>query len=358
MTMGKLNEIFDMMFRMGMNEKKYPLTESEKYEISIVENQHVAGFRYDNVLKEMMRYVEKYIRTTPYHKQKGFMGIKGGFWTFEIPKSITEKITFIENLRVIVHVEDFRAEQDDFSVFGRGITYHSDANKIVDGVLKSETIEVYGLSINKRLCGKSISGNLFHELNHAYEEYKRLEKNDVVNGIDRTVVGYRKKREDFLAKIDKSGLDTETTMFRFLVYRLFDKSELSAASTSTYAYLQSIDGKRENVTRDIQQTQAYQEYNIMKSYLDTLEKHWGEEWWNVKKKLYSNKENLKTQGFKNWFIGYCRILLKRYFHYMTSAAALYYDSHEEKKAPPKVVYSGHMDPPITPKDKKFKWFKK
>lgn len=315
------------------------LSSPELKECYIVEKQHVAGFKYDKVINEIVNYIENYIKNNSYTKRKGILGIEGGYWETTIPNEITQQIDFINNLTIKVTIEDFKKDKTNANTFGTGETHHYKFNDIIDNKINNNTILVNGVSFNKMLSDYSVRNNLYHELNHAYEDYKRLQKINI-NNKGLSMYNLTGEVNNFLHTVKNSGKDENTQRFHDICYRLFDKRELSAASTSTYAYLKSINGKRENIIKDLQHTQAYQEYLYFKVCVKELQKLWGEEWWSHKKNLFNKKQNMSAQSFKNWFINRCRVYLDRYFHYMVTAAALYYDEHEDKKMSPDFVITG------------------
>ena len=138
------------------------------------------------------------------------------------------------------------------------------------------------------------------------------------------------KQQNIIDLIDSSGSDEFTNYFSVIYYRLFDKSELSAAASSTYAYLKTVNGKRGEILKDIRKTQAYQEYQLLKSMLRELKKKNNTTWWDIKKQILWGNNGSSSPEFKNWFLLKAQNYLKKYFHYMMSAAASYYDDSEEK----------------------------
>lgn len=318
-----LNRIKEIMGHVE-NNSSISLSKKELIECQIVEQQHVAGCKYDSVIDEITNYTSSYIQLNPYNKQKGDYGINGGYWNFKIPQMITQKIDFVEILEIIVEVEDFTQKQN--YEHGSGGDYASPVSFIINDKLSQGRIMINAISYNGVLQEYSLRNNLYHEINHTYEQYKRLKNNAQI-----TMFTDNRKYNIFLDKIKKSDDDEFTKMFYFLHYRLFRKSELSAAVSSVYAYLKTINGDRKNIMRDLQKTQAYFEYKNLKNFVENLEKYWGEEWWERKRNLYSKKIEMSPQKFKNWFINRCHVYLNKYFHYMTSAAALYYDRHEPLK---------------------------
>ena len=69
-----LNRIKEIMGHVE-NNSSISLSKKELIECQIVEQQHVAGCKYDSVIDEITNYTSSYIRLNPYNKQKGYYGI-------------------------------------------------------------------------------------------------------------------------------------------------------------------------------------------------------------------------------------------------------------------------------------------
>ena len=302
------------------------LTEAEKKEMLIVEKQHVAGFKYNKVIDEVIDYIEDYIFMSSYNSQTK-TGKKG--WVFTIPSDITRSFDFVNNLTLNVNIIDmpYGEPLNKSLEFGRGDTTVRNNHEIVNGKLNSITIILKGFCVDDELVDYSIRNVLYHELNHAYETWKRqLRYAQTENQGDTFLVASIKANE--LQKNltgDKYGKHMEN-----IFHRLWDKSELSAAATSTYSYLKSVGGIRENLPKDIQHTQAWVEYQTLKEAINDLKNYWVPWFWELYGNLYTRKKGTDPQKFKNWFLKRTNIYLKNYFHYMLSAATLYYDETEEQ----------------------------
>ena len=309
-----------------IEEARKSYTKHELKEMIIVEKQHVAGFKYDNVIDLIVGYIDGYIQINPPIYDR---------WEFTIPTFITKQFDFVHDMTIEVQIINYTLDATNANYHGEGETLFHRNNHIFLNKISDSHIIVGGIAFDNTLVEYSVRNNLYHELNHAYEEYKRTLNNDK-KGMFNHILSYNNMQN----KIAQSGDDDYTKIFQFIHYRLFNNSELSAAASSTYAFLKSIKGKRENLARDLKQTQGFIEYSEIKKYVETLEQFWNEEWWENKRNLYDKKLNITPQAFKNWFIGCCRILLNKYFHYMTSAAALYYNETEEKKTIPTIISTG------------------
>lgn len=307
-----------------INEAHKEYTKQELNEIYIVEKQHVAPFKYGNIIDEIIEYIEDYIFMSNYNLK--FSNGKLG-WKFIIPESITKKIDFIKKLELIVTIVDDDEGETLGSTFGAGDVNFGDYHFISDNKIGYMKINVKGMAIDDELIDYSIRNGIYHELNHAYEAYKRqqhFEDSGDFKVAPRTDASKKQNVQQNLTG-DRYG-----HMMQNIFYRLWDKSELSAAATSTYSYFKSNGGERSHISIDIQNTQAYHEYVRLKEDIEELNKYWDENFWETYKKLYSSKKNKTVQSFKNWFIKRSHQFLSKYFHFMLSAALLYFDENDEK----------------------------
>lgn len=309
-----------------LNEVRKSYTPEELNEAMIVEKQHVAGFKYNDVIDEVIWYIRRYLHNEPYSEQKDG---GGGWWNFEIPSQITRKFDFVSDLVIKVEIEDFEGDDKAANDFGGGETYTKSYEGLVGNTLNGGQFLIRGISYNRTLSDYSIRNNLYHELTHEYENYKRRENLQKI-GEKNSMNSVLRFHNEIIADIDSSGDDNATKVFSFIYYRLFNQSELSAAASSTYAYLKSIKGQRREMLRDLKKTQAYDEYDWMKKQIEALKGVWDEEWWRNKMRIFWKHGVSDPREFKSWFLSHAKDYLKKYFHAMTSAAALYYDETEKK----------------------------
>jgi hypothetical protein len=188
-------------------------------------------------------------------------------------------------------------------------------------------MNIRGVCIDNELLDYSIRNGIYHELNHAYEAYKRQKHFEDSGDFEFTAKNDAQKRLSVQKNLTN---DRYGHMMQNILYRLWDPSELSAGATSTYSFFKSNGGERSHISIDLQNTQAYREYCQLKEDIDTLNQYWNEDFWAKYKDLYSSKKSKTIQSFKNWFIKRSHHFLNKYFHYMLSAASAYYDEIEEK----------------------------
>lgn len=307
-----------------INEAHKEYTNDERKKMLVVEKLHIAAFDYSKVIDEIIEYIEDYIFISDFNSKtsSGKLG-----WKFTIPEYITKKIDFIKKLEINVSVVSLSKEGDTKNKFGEGEINFGDFHFITGGKIGYIKMNIHGISIDDELVDYTIRNTLYHELNHAYEVYRRqetFEDNGDLKVIPSVDADKRKSVQLNLTN-DKYG-----HMMQSIFYRLWDKSELSAAATSVYSFLKSNGGERSRLSIDLLNTQAYHEYILLKEYIDELTKYWGENFWEKYHQLYDKKQNRGTQFFKNWFLKRSRLLLKTYFHYMLSAASAYYEEIEER----------------------------
>lgn len=322
-VLGIMGQTENKVFDAEVESYRKRLNENEAKRLLIVEKQHVAGFPYDKVIDEIVEYIKRYVSISDKNCRFGkYLG-----WKFTIPEYICRKFDFIERLTIDIRVLNLSLDDTSFSDCGMGnCEWDDDTINVQDNKLNEIGIITYGVVRGGELIDYSIKNNLYHELHHAYELYCRFlqyNKNDSF-------------KSDLLAKIDNFNQravnltnDEFGEMMENVLYRLWGFGESSAVASSTYAYLKSVGGERKNLAKDLQNSQAFQEYKELKEQLDRLNKYHGQQFWEAYKQLWDYKKGFSNVAFKNWFIKRSNLLLMNFYHNMLSAAALYYDETEK-----------------------------
>ena len=237
-----------------INEAHKEYTNDERKKMLVVEKLHIAAFDYSDVIDEIIEYIEDYIFVSNFNI-KTSNGKYG--WKFTIPDSITKKIEFIKKLEINVSIVSLKKEEEAKNKFGNGDINFGDFHFITGGKIGFIKMNIHGISIDDELVDYTIRNTLYHELNHAYEVYRRQESFEEKGDLSIMPSIDADKRNSVQLNLtnDKYG-----HMMQSIFYRLWDKSELSAAATSVYSYLKSNGGERSRLSIDLLETQAYHEY--------------------------------------------------------------------------------------------------
>ena len=158
-------------------------TSIELKECLIVETRGIGAFKYNNVITSIITYSRNYLKNNKPNKvyyKSGLYPIEE--YEFSIPSELLNNLTFVKDTQINIIIKNILID-DKFKVsdlFGNGTASHSNFDKIINdnGVDKLETIdiEINGYAINGELEHKTLLMPLYHELNHAIENYERLKK--------------------------------------------------------------------------------------------------------------------------------------------------------------------------------------
>lgn len=327
-----------------------PYTISEGKVINIVEERGLAGLKYSKVCGEMIEYIKKYAYlhipndyiTERYYFNNG-KDIKDlHVWIYDIlvPDYITEKIDFIEKLnfhiilkRVIMeNAEDKMYEY--LRVAGSGSNTsnkHDILNK--DNQLKNSGIEIVCYMINDDFIDSTFKVSFFHEINHAYENYKRLLNYQKNSNLKEKNLYYKLSNINYIGKVKllDSSNAYDLAMGEIL-YRLWTDSERNALITHIYGDLESMKSKRENFSKDLKKSSAYKIYfNLKNNCIPLINSLNDSELWQKYMQILGLKYNYMNKdidAFKRSFIKRSNILLNSLFHNIGKAASLYYDQSE------------------------------
>lgn len=306
-------------------------TKSELNSCLLVERQGISAFKYNNVINEILKFCNHYIKNNkPNNFFINYEDIPCEEYKIIIPYEITNKIDFIKELNLEIKVINYLTN-NSFKDNSNGKTISNKYDSIIDvnGNYKLNDTKIYITcqSINNEIINNTFLVTIYHELNHAYENYNRLinyfkgKTNELGLYDNLKKINYQKRISLLFNK--------EYYDFGVILYYLWTKSEFNSFSTALYAELKSINSKRENFTKDLNNLKAFKNYNIIKQYVLKLHNINDEhKWKHVINIIYPNyKGNYQT--FKNSFIKRTNILLNSLFKKMIKSAILYYDEIDE-----------------------------
>ena len=291
------------------------LTTEEKI-IRLVEERGVAASKYNNVAKEIVDYCQQLVWN---NKLTGTMN-------FVIPAKIAKKIDFVKELYLEITVDE---NVDGSFLSGGGKAAVKYTNKIVKGKLKEAKIFIYGYSYKHVLYTKTILTSLYHELNHVYDYYQDIVKNQ---GFTNRYANSIKKSEidTFDVSLDVQNKD----LLKLIVYRLFSETELNALISSVYGSLQGCNSERKNFRHDIKETQAYFLYHEIKDNLYHLFRAIDENnYRQINASLNKSGININPyhdglMSFKKAFREKINYRLNKLIKGIGRAASVYYDDKE------------------------------
>lgn len=312
--------------------------EKEHSLVNLIETRGVAYFQYTEVINEIIDYIKA--KVTSEHcvfvpsftykdlllKNKKIIKASHEKTTLHVPYKITSKIGFYDFLGIIVNIDRLISDVDinevnDYVTFG-GTGIHYNDNEYIslnaNNKLEGENITIDCYMYNNILIENRIRETLYHELNHAYQNYCILYNNQLEKFKP---TGNKNEVISML----QSG-ETDRYNIGFLLYRLWDKGEMNAAVESVYGKL----SKREEFGFELQSLKAYQEYRTFKdSYIPSI--------------IYARKDILDEvaeilgitikdyEKFRKWFMARTTALNNTFFHKIIKAAGLAYEKDENNR---------------------------
>lgn len=309
----------------------------------------MACSKYDNLFKKMCAYVKDYINKN-YNNQSQY--INSGFtktypngeskyincriFKILIPKEFTRIIKEFADLDICVMCfgfDNIDRTKDSFSIFdGIGSTVENMAYGDNNGQINNVGLEIRCVAINGEFNDYSFMNVIRHEYNHLAEIYERTKKKKESKSQSLDRIKYNQKMNLINSK------DKEISYVGQIIYTLWLRFELDAHATSVYSYLDSINSKRENFGKDIQQSEAYKIYNkIQTEYLPYIENSIIDEnnvdsiarWEYIANLLDKKWGEDNPIKFKKMFIKQTNRLLALFFNKMTQIGELYYMEHPD-----------------------------
>lgn len=287
--------------------------------IYLVETRGYAKTQYIHVIKKIIKYIsdklsDEYSQDLSQYK-------------FEIPEEYTTLIDIVSNLSLIVYVQDIPDAHSANLHSGAGQRNVFYDTKIVNNKLDKAEIEIYAFSHNGYLLQRTVFNSLSHELNHLYEEYKRILKDGNNN--------YISNQSDNSYIIDNYSFSDNyeiNELFHIIFYRLFTYSETNALINSVYADLDSLNSDRDNFKNDINNIQAFKIYRTIKNNYKILYKSISDNEWHNVQTLYNNvnKNPIRSlNNFKTFFNSFLTRRLNFLLRGIGRVASLYYDAKND-----------------------------
>jgi len=308
--------------------------------IQLVEERGVGIYPFKEVIDEIADYVQKTLNktllssksnklTTTDNKVVNYM-----CYIVNIPKTITEKFTWINDLNISIEVRDTKDKETIKPLSGTGATTLHPTQKLVfvnnEYKLSVGDINIICYSVDKQLQPRTLYLNLFHEFNHDWENFNRLKKNqeekekygsdEVSNGLWFT---HYQLNYNNIVKGCKSN-DENIRKFCNILYRLWIPDEFNALIASVYGDLKGLCSK--SYKEDYKKLNAYGIYVNLKSYLNDLKTKGNLVWQELSTYHIVSIPPNRIESFKNQFITQSEYKLNDLFHRINRTASLYYEN--------------------------------
>ncbi len=296
--------------------------------IRLVEERGYAGTKYIPVIKQIVNYIQNRVYET-YDDSVLDSDIK-----FEIPEKLTSKIDIVKDLKILVTVHDRTDWNEAARNSGGGSKTIGRFDKIINGKLNNITIKIFAWACDGEIFSRTIFNSLSHELNHVYEEYKRLLKyND--NSDFFLEVYNRNNASKRIYSFDKTVNEYVCNVF----YRLLDKSELNALINGVYGDLKGfeLDGigiDRKDFSKNIIHLQAYVIYKYFDNKFYYVFRNLEDDEWKRIQREYNSVFNKKIHNLDNFKVHFKNLIRRRLNELMRGigkVASYYYDVKDDEE---------------------------
>lgn len=304
------------------------LTSEEKRVVSLVEERGVYAFKYGSIMKKICDFISKSLNyNTPvvsgFYKQYPMLK-----FNVDVPETILNNIDIFESLSIEVEMWNIITNDDiEGDLYGQGAGNYklNQYDRLTStGKLPSTTIKVSGFAVNGKVVEHTIITSLYHEINHAADNYNRLKKYGNINLFDE----YMDKNFPDIVKLRNSNNTIESAIGT-IVYRLWINSEKNALVTSVYSDLKSMKSLRSNFVRDMQKTKAYQIYKQIKDVFLPEVVNINDSDVDAYKTILKIPSSINTKnGFVDYFTKKTNFLLGDLLKRTGKTATLYYDENE------------------------------
>ena len=305
------------------------LTNEEKRVITLVEERGVYGFKYDSV----MRNICQYINTSLYYNTPIETGTYDNKYPtkkymFIIPSSILKNIDFFESLTVEITIVDISTTNNiEDTLYGQGsgtytVTLYDRLTN--NDKLPASTFKISGYAVNGKVVEHTVITSLYHEINHAADNFNRLKKYKTSGLFD----DYNKHNYGDVINL-RDSQDKVEEAIGTIVYRLWIPTERNALVSSLYSDLKSMKSLRSNFVRDLQKSKAYVIYDSIKNTYLPLIKTVDERKIAKYAEILNLPSNVTKTSFVNYFTKKTNFLLGDFFKRLGKTATLYYDENED-----------------------------
>ena len=291
------------------------MNQFEEKQIYLVESRGVAGSPWKPELVEITEYIQRYVKQqwNKYHQKE---------INFNVLPKLVDKISFLHNCVIKV-----KATYSLFSIPNyHGYCKIQDEEEciIIDNKINGIEISLFVIfDKNGNVKQKYFFSTLVHEINHAFEIYCNLLKDEEGKYIQKTFDKYY-------------STNFENPLINDIMYYLFCDSETNALVASVYGELHELKSKRINFHDDILKTEGYNVYRrISDNYIDCIDNLTNEELQELKHHLFKynvfTSENTDKIIFQKKLKSKIKFLLQRLIKNISRAATLYYDEIEKEE---------------------------
>lgn len=309
----------------------------ENREKKLFEERGVGAFRYNNVIKLIVDYVDEYIHSHESKDSPYFTMNNEVYPTWHInnlPENIINKLDIFNNIkfriRIIDNGELVKYSGEGYSEIGKHISLNKENNKLDNAV-----IGVTGYSYMGHLFRRTLYNTLYHELNHYYEYYKRL-----IKGENNEVYFFKSLTNNSIDELNFSSWEINR-FIRMVLYRLYNNSEFNAMISGSYGDMVNGGTSREHWREDINKIQGYIIFKQILKNFDIFNQMDKEDWEKLMHfcNYFTNNgygdyyiRSNNVNQFKKSFIKKTRFKLDKLHKNILKVMTLFYDTDEENES--------------------------
>jgi hypothetical protein len=271
----------------------------------LLEREGVSMYPFKKEIERIVKYLDMVVSGNPYYTE--YEGI--------IPESVLPTFPWIKKLNIKYRIYNY-SSKEDVEENGTGAYDNLNYNKIENDKLCYVEIYITGIAIRNELVVNSVKPFLYHELNHAYQNYKMLLEDDEY-GLEQQNDIYNYKKVDYL--LDKCN-DKDINNMCWILYWLLTPSERNAHIEQLYGEFQSGNIK------SFKDSHVYAEYTQVKDVLIPAVKKLDNIRWGVFAKELLNYNTTSIEGVRNRFNRECEKYLDYMLRKMGRTQSLYYEN--------------------------------
>jgi hypothetical protein len=298
--------------------------------VLLVEKRGVGIFPFRKEIKEIVDYTQDLLYTEnvvlPIKKFNTGKGIKNvTLYNVRLPKELTKKITWIQNLIIDINIINFIDSEDSITNL-TGFGSSSGGLKLIQSEkeykLSDSYIKVTCYAYQKSIYPRTLYLTLYHEFNHQFDAFNRLVGIENNHNSETLEMSINKLNYDTIISGAENMNDYNMFCFCRILYRLFIPTEFNALVASVYGDLKGMNSK--HFEKDYKKLKAYEVYSDIKdNYLPVVEKASFDDWVNFASLNIQRINNI--EAFKNRFIRETEYKLNDLFHRIGKTASLYYE---------------------------------
>jgi hypothetical protein len=363
------------------------LTESQKAMI-LGEFRGIGNYEFRNIVDRMYATIAQCFKDNVYNNQQCIVtnpGRVNADTVYQFYYSFNEEhknnLPWVENLQINCTVYDYneKRETDNIALSGSYYKNHPYTQYQPEtDQFKYVLIDIEMIAVQDKIDYFSYNSPLYHELNHAYEDYERAKMDYLKEKTSHNRLQDQTTREGYNSIVKDLAFSGDPNLIGYgkILAILFCQSEFNAYVTQVYGQLKGMNSQ--NMELDFPQTTLMKFIDECNNSIIPKLKSLPLEWWKeyidyYLKLLFKNNpsgkpklENMRPNGlekYKNKFFNQCSNYLEKFENKGRRAADVWYTENEKTNLGESFNFYDYenyqikpewMLSPLTPKDSIFR----